>query len=94
MLTAAAIRKNTESGLDVVGESASRTSSDATSSSSESDSSSDDSGSESDSDQSVSSEYLNSLLVAARKNMSEKAMGKRREDPGDIMMLSEHGKNE
>lgn len=94
MLAAAAVRKNENSGQDVAYDTVSRASSDGTSSSSESDSSSDDTDSESDSDESVSSEYLNDLLVAARKNMSEKAMGKRREDPGDVMMLSEHGENE
>ena len=72
---------------------------DASSSSSEpdsSDSASDEneSASDSDSDLSVSSEYLNDLLVAAKKNMSEKAMGKRKEDSDDIVMLREHSDNE
>ena len=71
------------------------TSSDASSRSSESDSSSDDSSeSESDSDESVSSEYLNGLLAAARKNMSEKAMGKQKEDSSNIIMLGSGERSE
>ena len=59
-----------------------------------SDSASDENESASDSDLSVSSEYLNGLLVAAKKNISEKTMGKRKEDSDDIVMLNEHSNNE
>lgn len=56
-------------------------------SSSDADSSSeDDSASDSDS---VSSEHLNILLAAAKKNLTEKAKGKERATDADIMLLGE-----
>ena len=91
-----AVRKNKGHGRDAAGETTVNYL-DALSSSSEPDSSdpaSDENEYASDSDLSVSSEYLNSLLVAAKKNMSEKAMGKRKEDSDDIVMLNEHSDNE
>lgn len=64
-------------------------SSSASSSSSESDSA-DSSSEESDSDSdSVSSEYLNTLLERAKKNMSAKAKGKLPEHSEDILLLGD-----
>ena len=96
MPSAATIRGGGVHERDTADDFISVTSSDASSrSSSESDSSSDDSSeSESDSDESVSSEYLNGLLAAARKNMSEKAMGKQKEDSSNIIMLGSGERSE
>lgn len=97
MLSAVAARKQRAAASAVVSEDVPVPSTSAAAASSSSDSSSEsssdsslDSDSGSDSDDSVSSEYMNTLLAAAKKNLSAKAQGKQREtDSEDVLMLGD-----
>lgn len=93
-ISAVAARKQKNAAPSKTSEIPSTSSSNASSSSessaSESDSDSSDSSSDSDSDSdSVTSEYMNSLLEAAKKNLSARAKGKQKEENADVMLLGE-----